>query len=60
VHIAEKSPENLVDGRTDRQTDRQMGIKPIVSSGYTGRGLKRNDVLPPTAINIYKFYARKS
>jgi hypothetical protein len=39
----EKSPENFVDGMTDRQTDgqtdRQMGIKPIVPSGYTGRGL---------------------
>jgi hypothetical protein len=31
------------DGQTDRQTDRrtdgQTGIKPIVPSGYTGRGL---------------------
>jgi hypothetical protein len=27
----EKSPENFVDGQT--------GIKPIVPSGYTGRGL---------------------
>jgi hypothetical protein len=35
VHIVEKSPENFVDGRTDRQT----GIKPIVPSGYTGREL---------------------
>jgi hypothetical protein len=29
-----------VDGQTDRRTDRQTGIKPIVPSGYTGRGLK--------------------
>jgi hypothetical protein len=35
VHIAEKGPVNFVDGQTDRQT----GIKPIVPSGYTGRGL---------------------
>jgi hypothetical protein len=29
-----------MDGRTDRRTVRQTGIKPIVPSGYTGRGLK--------------------
>jgi hypothetical protein len=28
-----------VDGRTDGQMDGQTGIKPIVPSGYTGRGL---------------------
>jgi hypothetical protein len=39
AHIAEKNPENFVDGWTDGQTARQMGIKPIVTSGYTGRGL---------------------
>jgi hypothetical protein len=30
---------------TDRQTDRQTGIKPIVPSGYTGRGLITGPVI---------------
>jgi hypothetical protein len=30
------------DGQIDRRTDRQTGIKPIVPSGYTGRGLKKD------------------
>jgi hypothetical protein len=32
-----------VDGRTDRRKDGQTGIKPIVPSGYTGRGLKKGE-----------------
>jgi hypothetical protein len=47
-----RETDGQIDGRTDRQTDRQTnrhtdihtdrqtGIKPIVPSGYTGRGLK--------------------
>ena len=42
--MTEKSLENRVDGMTDRQTDRRTRRKPIVPSGFTGRGLKKRTI----------------
>jgi hypothetical protein len=33
--------DGRTDGKTARQTDGQTGIKPILPSGYFGRGLIR-------------------
>jgi hypothetical protein len=33
AHFVENTPKNIVDGQTDRQTDK----KAIVPFGYTGR-----------------------
>jgi hypothetical protein len=47
IHSGKKSGKlcGLTDRQTARRMDGQMGIKPIVPSGYTGRGLINDPTL---------------